>query len=62
MREHESTKERLRWAEMKIRDLTVEIQYLADQLDIKTNNNRMDTFQEPPTFSPPAHAETLSPP
>ena len=52
MKELESTKKRLRRAEMKIRDLSVEIQYLAEQLDIETNNNRMDTFQEPPTFSP----------
>ena len=65
MKEHETTKKRLKRAEMKIRDLTVEIQYLVDQLDIETNNNRMDTFQEPPTFSsasPPAYAEALSPP
>ena len=39
-KEHESTKKRLRRTEMKIRDLTAEIQYLAD----------IDTFLTLPSF------------
>ena len=58
MHDFEGTKEKLRRAEMKLQDLTIEIQHMADLIE-----QYMDTYIESPTYwptSPPAYGEAIT--